>query len=99
MSEPFIIRVETSRVVALQKKYYLTGKNGEQLPFCLEDPDKVLAKRWYFNGEFHREDGPATEDKWGREEWYLNGKSFGPTKPDNWDELVELARIERVMTE
>ena len=31
-------------------------------------------KYWYFNGELHREDGPAFEESDGSKEWYLNGK-------------------------
>ena len=32
------------------------------------------ATRWYLNGEFHREDGPAVEDADGYKSWYLNGE-------------------------
>ena len=28
---------------------------------------------WYFNGNLHREDGPALEYSDGSREWYLNG--------------------------
>ena len=31
-------------------------------------------KRWYLNGELHREDGPAIEYVDGTKEWYLNGE-------------------------
>ena len=31
-------------------------------------------KRWYLNGELHREDGPAIEYADGTKRWYLNGK-------------------------
>ena len=31
-------------------------------------------KRWFLNGKFHREDGPAVEYAGGRKEWYLYGK-------------------------
>jgi hypothetical protein len=31
-------------------------------------------KRWYLNGELHREDGPAIECANGTKWWYLNGK-------------------------
>jgi len=30
-------------------------------------------KYWYFNGEIHREDGPAVERSNGDKEWYKNG--------------------------
>jgi hypothetical protein len=32
------------------------------------------AKRWYLNGKFHREDGPAIEYPDGERCWYFNGK-------------------------
>ena len=104
MSEPFIIRVEKGQT----EKYYLTGKNGEQLPFCLEVSKDYVTKRWYFNGELHREDGPAIEFSTGANFWYLNGeliaKKFGnpgsaPEPPENWDESVKLSRIKQMMTE
>ena len=31
-------------------------------------------KFWYFNGQLHREDGPAIEYANGFKYWYLNGK-------------------------
>jgi hypothetical protein len=31
-------------------------------------------KRWYLNGQPHREDGPAVEWPSGSKEWYLNGQ-------------------------
>ena len=31
-------------------------------------------KRWYLNGERHREDGPAVERCSGSKEWWVNGK-------------------------
>ena len=31
-------------------------------------------KKWYLNGERHREDGPAVEFADGTKFWYLNGK-------------------------
>ena len=31
-------------------------------------------KRWFLNGELHREDGPAIEYANGYKSWYLNGK-------------------------
>ena len=35
--------------------------------------DEYGTKRWYLNGELHREDGPAVEWDDGDEYWYLNG--------------------------
>ena len=31
-------------------------------------------KKWYLNGKFHREDGPAIEYADGAKEWYLKNK-------------------------
>ncbi len=31
-------------------------------------------KKWYLNGKYHREDGPAIEFASGTKGWYLNGK-------------------------
>ena len=31
-------------------------------------------KHWYFNGELHREDGPAVEWANGFKAWYRNGE-------------------------
>ena len=31
-------------------------------------------KRWYLDGKFHREDGPAIVYEDGVKQWYLNGK-------------------------
>ena len=38
------------------------------------EEDEDGEKRWYLNGKFHREDGPAIEWTNGRKSWYLNGK-------------------------
>lgn len=101
LTEPiFIIRTLGRESYAEEEKYYLTGKNGEQLPFCLEDSENYVTKRWYFNGGLHREDGPAVEYSSGTKRWYLNGELIAKNKsPKNWDELVELSRIKQMMTE
>ncbi len=36
--------------------------------------DSDGTKRWFLNGELHREDGPAIEGSDGSKWWYLNGK-------------------------
>ena len=36
--------------------------------------DKYGTKRWYLNGNLHREDGPAIEWITGTKYWCLNGK-------------------------
>ena len=48
----------------------------------------------------HREDGPAIECGDEPESWWLNGKFIAVGKrPENWDELVLLAQVERVMND
>ena len=32
------------------------------------------SKRWFVNGELHREDGPACEWAYGSKSWYVKGK-------------------------
>lgn len=54
---------------------------------------------WYLNGEYHRENGPAVIYPNGNEFWYLNGNYHGIRKPDNWNELVSLAQVRRIMNE
>jgi len=41
-------------------------------PIC--EVDKYGTKRWFLNGKYHREDGPAVEYADGYRAWYLNGK-------------------------
>jgi hypothetical protein len=36
--------------------------------------DKYGTKKWYLNGKYHRENGPAIEHTNGHKSWYLNGK-------------------------
>jgi hypothetical protein len=36
--------------------------------------DGIGNKRWYFNGKFHREGGPAIEYNDGCKQWFINGK-------------------------
>ena len=45
-------------------------------PKCYLSPGGT--KRWYVNGEYHREDGPAVEWSDGDKEWFLNGKEAHP---------------------
>ena len=41
-------------------------------PKCVEYPDGT--RRWFINGKFHREDGPAVEYTNGTKRWYINNK-------------------------
>ena len=36
--------------------------------------DEYGTKRWWLNGQYHREDGPAVEYADGSKFWYLNDK-------------------------
>ena len=56
-------------------------------------------KEWSQYGKLHREDGPAIEYTNKTKAWYLNGNYYGRTKPENWDELVLLAQVEKMMTD
>ena len=45
--------------------------------------DEYGNKRWFLNGKFHREDGPAVEYAGGRKVWYLHGnrhREDGPAR-------------------
>jgi hypothetical protein len=48
-------------------------------PECKTSPNGT--KKWYLNGEFHREDGPAIETSDGHKEWFLNGKNHREDGP------------------
>ena len=43
----------------------------KEQPKC--EVDQYGNKKWFLNGELHREDGPAFEYANGRKEWWLNG--------------------------
>jgi len=38
--------------------------------------DDVGNKRWYINGVYHREDGPAIKYYHGTKEWWLHGEQY-----------------------
>ena len=40
--------------------------------------DRYGDKRWWLNGDLHREDGPACEYANGRKSWWLHGKIIHP---------------------
>jgi len=44
--------------------------NKDNQPIC--ETDEFGNKRWYLNGQYHREDGPAVEYSNGDKEWFLN---------------------------
>ena len=63
---------------------FISKVNGklESLPYYDEKEKKIKynfatnpikSKRWYKNGEYHREDGPAIECESGSKAWYRNG--------------------------
>jgi hypothetical protein len=52
-------------------------------------------KRWYLNGQRHREDGPAIERADGNKIWYLNGQEYSF---DQWLKAnTKLSDQQRVM--
>ena len=56
-------------------------------------------KEWFKNDKRHREDGPAIENN-GYKVWYLNGRFIEKgERPENWEELVNLYQIERIMND
>jgi hypothetical protein len=42
------------------------------------ETDEYGTKRWFLNGKYHREDGPAVEYANGSKEWYLNDNYLKP---------------------
>ena len=44
----------------------------ENKPICITD--KYGTKRWYLNGLYHREDGPAVEFLNGDKQWWSNDR-------------------------
>jgi hypothetical protein len=58
-------------------------------------------KAWWKYEKLHREDGPAIE--WparNQYDWYLNGELIGKgIRPENWDELVVLSQVEKIMND
>jgi hypothetical protein len=38
--------------------------------------DNYGNKRWFLNGNYHREDGPAIKFKDGKKCWFLNGQEY-----------------------
>lgn len=57
-------------------------------------------KEWRLHNLRHREDGPAVEFPDGTKEWYLDGQYIkSGEQPDNWNELVGLYQVKRVMND
>ena len=49
-----------------------TSKMDSNMTEYTVDPDGT--QKWYLNGQFHREDGPAVIFPSGTQQWYKNGK-------------------------
>ena len=80
------------------KFWFLNGKCHREDGPAIEHSDG--SKSWYLNYKLHREDGPAIERDDGTKAWYLNDELIAKgERPENWDELVLLAQIERVMND
>ena len=58
MSETFKWCQDKTRLASLDKQVFCVNRYGN--------------KWWYFNGKYHREDGPAVEYANGDKFWYLN---------------------------
>ena len=54
---------------------------GKQV-FCI---NRYGNRRWYLNGQLHRENGPAAEFTSGYRGWYLNGVYY--PESDYWKEM------------
>jgi hypothetical protein len=56
------------------RQYNIPSSIFKYIPFTgmIEESDGT--KKWYLNGELHREDGPAIEEINGSKHWYLNGE-------------------------
>lgn len=93
------------------KKWYLNGKLHREDGPAIEWSIKNLHNRYYENRSDSEEseslgpaviraDGFVVVHADGAKEWWLNGDfiKYGE-RPENWDELVVLAQIERVMIE
>jgi hypothetical protein len=55
----------------------MTTDLQQEVMDCLKhyiEIDKNGTERWYFNGQLHREDGPAVIYADGTQMWYRNGK-------------------------
>lgn len=80
------------------KEWFLNGILHREDGPAIEWPHG--AKDWYFHGDLHRESGPAIEEPNGYKAWWLNNRLMGEwDEPENWDELVVLAQVERIMND
>jgi hypothetical protein len=78
------------------KQWWLNGKFHRKDGPAIERPSGF--KIWYQNGILHREDGPAVSHADGTVEYWLNGKFIAEGMiPENWDELILLYQVERIM--
>lgn len=76
--------------------WYLNGEHHREDGPAVEFPDGT--KEWWLNDRRHREDGPAVEHPNGTKIWFLNNKFIVEReRPENWNELVALSIVERVM--
>jgi len=67
-------------------------------PTCVAQPNGT--RKWYVDGQLHREDGPAVECASGERRWYLNGKRHredGPAieRPDGTKVWFKNGRLHR----
>ena len=84
------------------KKWYLNGKLHREDGPAIEWSIKNLHNHYENRSDSEESEslGPVVVRADGAKEWWLNGDfiKYGE-RPENWDELVVLAQIERVMIE
>lgn len=84
--------------------WYLNGvfhrEDGPAIEYSINRAGGSVKNIWFRKGLRHREDGPAVERFDGTVEWWLCDKFISEGEyPGNWNELVLLVRIEKMMTE
>jgi hypothetical protein len=84
--------------------WYLNGvfhrEDGPAIEYSTDRAGGSVKNIWFINGKRHREDGPAVERFDETKEWWLDDKQIAEgERPENWDELVLLYQIERMMNE
>ena len=58
--------------------------------------DDYGTRRWFLNGEFHREDGPTIEWADGPKHWYLNDQKYSE---EEYEVEIQKLKDERIKQE
>jgi len=86
------------------KEHVVVNKNFHYVEYLNEDdyfhnpigPARIRTglgssyKEWYFNGEFHRLDGPAIEFEDGEKMWYINGSRIPVNSQEEFERYIRL---------